>query len=146
MDEEWKHYQKTEATSKHQNQSALEYAQYPPSFSVLAKKQQLGIALLGDRPVCVIKGDNQKDFEKLYKAGIALGNGNETERSVYLDILKTWDVKDRALQLGNMSLSRNSRYFEVPGSGHNVHLTNPSAIAEGVKWTLAEIRKGSLWV
>lgn len=143
-EEEWKIYQATEASEKHQKQLALEYEQYPKSFPVLATKHQLQRhpPVLGARPVCVIKGDNGKDFEKLYAAGVVLGNGNATERAAYLDMLRTWNTKDRELQSGNFGLSSAHHYFEVPDSGHNVQLKYPERIVDGVKWVVDRLQKG----
>jgi len=139
--EEWEIYQTTEASDKHQKQAALEYEQYPKSFPVLEAKSQLEQQppILRSRPVCVIKGDNGRDFQKLFQAGIEKGNGSESERVAFEDVLTTWDVKDQALQRGNLKLSSRQKYFEVPFSGHNLQLTAPDAVVSGVKWVIENI-------
>ena len=140
--EEWEVYQAAEATEKHQKQAALEYEQYPHSFPVLAAKSQLkrDPPILGSRPVCVIKGDNGRDFQELFRAGIEIGNGNESERAAFKDILSTWDENDQALQMGNLKLSSRQNYFQVPLSGHHLQLTAPDGIVRGVKWVVENIK------
>lgn len=142
-DEEFRKYQATEATEKHQKQAALEYVQYPHSFQVLAAKAQFGKnpPLLGDCPVCVIKGDNGTQFGRLYAAGVSAGNGTEAERGSFREMLRIWDATDRMLQTGNLGLSRNGRFIEVPDTGHNVHVTSPETIVDGVKWVLSELKR-----
>lgn len=144
---EWKIYQDTEATEKHQKQAALEFEQYQASFPVLAAKAQLQQVplLLADRPVCAIRGDNGKDFQKLYEAGVALGNGNETERAAFRKMVEGWNTRDRELQKGNLGLTdiRLRHYFEVPNSGHNVQLTSPDSIVAGVNWVLETLEAGA---
>lgn len=136
--EEWEIYQASEATAKHQKQAALEYEQYPKSFPVLGAKSQLerNPPILGSNPICAIKGDNGRDFLKLFHAGIETGNGNENERAAFEDVLSTWDEKDKALQMGNLKLSSRQHYFEVPLSGHHLQLTAPDKIVTGVKWVV----------
>lgn len=124
--EEWKSYRETESSPGFQKQAALEFAEYPDSFPLLGAKEQLhrSSPFLGERPVCIIKGDNRADMEKLFIAGKTLGNGDETERAAYLEILQTWDEKDRGLQSEALALSSKHRYIETPkGAGHNVQVS-----------------------
>lgn len=141
--DEWRIYQATQATEQHQRQAGLEFAEYPNSFPTLSAKSQLckDPPLLGDKPVCVIKGDNRADFEKLLNAGLARGNGNKVKQDIYKKILDTWDEKDKVLQSEILKLSTNSRYVEAKNSGHNIHLTEPQIIVDSVKWILSEAHK-----
>ena len=136
--EEWAIYQNEENSEKHQKQATLEFAEYPHTFSPLATKRQLcrSLPLLGSRPLCVIKGDSKSDFEKLLRAGLAHGNGNEASIAAFRETLDSWDEKDQSLQLETQTLSSVSKYVEIRGSGHNVHLTSPHAIVDGVRWVL----------
>jgi pimeloyl-ACP methyl ester carboxylesterase len=143
--EEWQTYRAILSTSKFQEQAALEFAEYAKSFPILGAKAQLhrDPPLLGQLPVFVVKGDNRADLEKMFTAGVALGNGNATERAAYLEILRTWDVKDRGLQSRALSLSSTHRYSEAKkGAGHNVQLTHPESIVDAVEWVLANLEKG----
>ena len=139
--QEWEILKEAEATEKHQKQAALEFAQYAPSFPVMASKGQLEqeFPILGSRPVCVIKGDNWEDWRKLFRAGVEMGNGNKSERAAFENVLQNIDEKDRDLQRGILKLSSRQKYFEVPLSGHNVHLTAPEAIVSGIKWVVDSI-------
>ncbi|KAI1416415.1 alpha/beta hydrolase [Hypoxylon sp. FL1857] len=142
-DEEWRIYQDTQSTEQHKKQGALEIIEYPNSFPILKSKSQLHRTppFLGDRPVCVIKGNNKSDFEKLLKAGLAQGNGESANKAALFafgEMLNTWDEKDRPLQSEIQSLSSKSRYIETEKGGHNVHLTEPELIVEGVGWILSQ--------
>lgn len=141
-DEEWRIYQDTQNTESHQRQAALEIAEYANSFPVLKEKSQLHRhpPFLGERPVCVIKGNNKADFENLLKAGLARGNGDSVKEAAFEEILSTWDEKDESLQSEILSLSSCTRYFETKNSGHNVQLSEPDIIVEGVSWVLSQAR------
>jgi len=136
--EEWELYEQAGKSEKHQKQATLEFELYEESFSTLGEKRQLSMVppLLRDRPVYVIRGDNGGDFQKLYDAGVKMGNGNSGEREQFQAILQTWDEKDRALQKGHLALSNTNHYTEVSDAGHDLQLTAPRAIADGVKWVI----------
>jgi pimeloyl-ACP methyl ester carboxylesterase len=138
---EWQEYQDEERSPKHKRQAAAEWPEYPKSFPVLGAKRQLNRnpPLLGNRPVCVIMGRARVEYEKLYEAGVEAGNGSEQERQIYRTYLETWDEKARELQMEQLSLSRKNRFVVAEESGHNVQLSQPELIAEGVKWVLNEI-------
>lgn len=142
MAEEWQLYRATESAPKFQKQASLEFIEYANSFPLLESKHQLQRhpPLLGERPVCVIKGDNEADMQKMFDAGVALGNGNAMERAAYQETLRTWDKKDRGLQRESLSLSVKNRYVETAkGAGHNVQLTYPEVIVDEVRWVLAHV-------
>lgn len=141
-DEEWHIYQTTQNTESYQKQAALEIAEYANSFPTLKAKSQLHRQppLLGDRPVCVIKGNNKADFEKLLAAGLARGNGDRAKQKAFQDVLRTWDEKDESLQSEILSLSSCTRYIETKNSGHNVQLSEPNLIIESVRWLLSQAR------
>ncbi|KAF3405131.1 Uncharacterized protein DPV78_003011 [Talaromyces pinophilus] len=141
-DEEWRIYQDTQNTESHQRQAALEIAEYANSFPTLKEKSQLHRRppFLGGHPVCVIKGNNKADFEKLLKAGLARGNGDSAKKAVFEEILSTWDEKDEFLQFEILSLSSCTGYIETKNSGHNVQLSEPDIIVEGVNWVLSQAR------
>lgn len=140
--EEWRIYQDTQNTESHQRQAALEIAEYAGSFPVLKEKSQLHRQppFLGEHPVCVIKGNNKADFEKLLAAALARGNGDSAKQAAFEEILSTWDEKDESLQSEILSLSSCTRYIETKNSGHNVQLSEPDIIVEGVSWVLSQAR------
>ncbi|TVY34962.1 Uncharacterized protein LSUB1_G008164 [Lachnellula subtilissima] len=141
--DEWRIYKDIEGTEQHRRQAGLEVTEYPKSHPILKAKAQLHreTPILGDHPVCVVKGDNRVHLEKLLNAGLARGNCDDAQEIWFRDLLSTWDVKDRALQSEILLLSTKSRFIEVANSGHNVHLTEPDFIVEGVKWTLSEFQR-----
>ncbi|KAH8822002.1 Alpha/Beta hydrolase protein [Xylogone sp. PMI_703] len=138
--DEWLIYQDAQGTEQHRKQADLEIAEYPNSFPILKSKSQLHreTPFLGNRPVCVIKGDTKADFKKLLNAGLARGNRDDAKQAAFLEMLSTWDEKDRSLQSEILLLSTKSRYVEAENSGHNVHLTEPQVIVEGVRWVLLQ--------
>ncbi|EEA26900.1 hypothetical protein TMatcc_004816 [Talaromyces marneffei ATCC 18224] len=141
-DEEWRIYQDTQNTESHQRQAALEIAEYANTFPVLKAKSQLHRQppFLGDHPVCVIKGNNKADFEKLLKAGLARGNGDSAKQAAFEEILSTWDEKDESLQSETLSLSSKTRYTETKNSGHNIQLSEPDLIISSVNWVLSQAK------
>jgi len=136
--EEWQLFRATETTAKFEKQAALEYAAYPEGFPVLGRKNQLHQEppILGGRPVCVVKGDNKTDMQKLYDAGTALVDGNEAQRAAFKEFVRTMHEKDQGLQLELLTLSSQGRYIEVSKAGHNVQLSRPDVIVEAVKWVM----------
>lgn len=142
--EEWQTYRAVETSSDFQAQAALEFEEYPKGFPILRAKAQLhrDPPFLGRTPISVVKGDNRADLEKIFRAGVVLGNGNAAERGAYLDILRTWNEKDRGLQSEASSLSSTCRYIETPeGAGHSVQLTHPEVIVDAIEWVLSQIQK-----
>lgn len=139
-DEEWRNFLYTQSTESHQRQAALEIAEYANSFPTLKAKSQLHRKppFLGNHPVCVIRGNNRADFEKLLKAGLAQGNGDSAKQIAFEEMLSTWDEKDESLQSEILSLSSCTRYIETENSGHNVQLSEPDVIVEGVCWVLSQ--------
>lgn len=135
---EWREYQDVENSPKHKKQAAAEWLEYAGSFKVLASKRQLNRnpPLLGDRPVCVVMAHNEMDHQKLYDAGVKAGNGTQQERAAFRELLRTWEEKDKRLQMEQLSLSGNGRWVVAEESGHNVHLTQPEVVAEATRWVL----------
>jgi pimeloyl-ACP methyl ester carboxylesterase len=140
--EEWRAFLKEEQSEKHERQAAKENEVLPETYSALAKKGLLekNPPLLGNRPICVVKGNSNTDYEKLYHAGVATGNGTEEQRARYRNMLRTWEEKDTGLQKQFLQLSTNGHFIQAPKtSGHNVQLTDPQFIADGVRWTLEHL-------
>jgi hypothetical protein len=71
---------------------------------------------------------------------VATGNGTEEQRARYRNVLRTWEEKDTALQKQFLQMSTNGYFIQVPQtSGHNIQLTDPQFIADGVRWTLEHL-------
>ncbi|MGI4850560.1 MAG: alpha/beta fold hydrolase [Janthinobacterium lividum] len=142
-DEEYALHLAATTSAAHERQGQAEHAEYAASFETLQRKPHLLLShqppLLGDAPVAVVKGDNRRDFQCLYEYGVARGHGAEHERGVFRNYLETWDQRDGELQREQLKLSTRGRYVEVKGSGHDVQMTAPEALAEAVAWVLEEL-------
>jgi len=137
--EEWQAYLDEEASDKHGRQAAKESEAFEGTYPALARKGLLERKppLLGSRPICVVRGNTETDYEKLYQAGLAAGNGTEEQRAKCRETIETWAEKDTALQKQFLQMSTNGHYIQAPlTSGHNVQITDPHCIADAVRWTL----------
>lgn len=103
------------------------------SAQELASKNQYERQVLKDHPVVVIKGDTTGEFQRVYEAGVAAGNGTEEQRAEMRRILETLTPIEEKLQREQLRLSSSGRYMYATKSGHNVNLTEPELIAEEVK-------------
>jgi hypothetical protein len=141
LPDEWQAYLDEEHSEKHARVVAAEMAGYRDSGPFLAEKKQLQARppLLGNRPISVLKGLTEKDFEKVYEAGIKAGNGTEEERRLFREAFKTYGASTEAWQRGTMSLSNNSRWAIASKSGHNIQFTEPGVIVEELQWVLANL-------
>ncbi|KAE9377385.1 alpha/beta-hydrolase [Stipitochalara longipes BDJ] len=112
---------------------AAEQKGYPGSTPVLAAKKHFEKKILGDRPISVIRANTPRDFQRLYDAGVALGNGTEEERKQSRDFLVRFEGEDQKNQEEILTLSTVTHYVRAT-SGHNVQMMQPDLIAEEVKW------------
>ena len=132
-----------EASPKHLSQALLEDAAFEPSYPAVAAKHLLenNPPVLRNKPVCVIRGNTDADYEKMYKAGVERGNGTEEQRKAYRAVLDGFREKDIKLQKGFLALSTRGKFMQAPyeTSGHSVQITDPGVIAEGVRWVLGEL-------
>lgn len=111
-------------------------------FDVLKDKKQLEMHALGMWPVSVIHANGARDFQMVYDAGVAAGNGTAEERALFRDFIAdcTGNGADRARKI--MELSSNEglgRFRETKKSGHNFQLLEPELIAEEVRWVSSEV-------
>lgn len=139
--EEWQALTDEENSQRHGRQAQLEFEIFLSTFADLKKKGLLERQppILGDRPVCVVKGHLEKDMEKMYNAGVKAGNGTGDERVRYRELLETWEQKEVAVQKDFFKLSTKSHFLQAEQSGHCVHLSEPQVVAEAVKWTLENL-------
>ncbi len=98
--EEWQAILDEEASEKHKLQATKEHEVFEYSYAVLSKKGLLEEQppIFGDRPICVLKGNTDKDYEKMYHAGVEAGHGTEEQRERYREVLRAWKEKDVRLQ------------------------------------------------
>lgn len=136
--EEWDAFRAAESTEKFKLIEHKEDVEcYIPSFETLRKKE-LGKkqSLLGNKPVYVIGGMRSRDWNGLYEAGVAKGNGTEDQRSHVRELIKTVDAKNVALMKEFLKLSTKSELVFATESGHFVQLTQPDVVVDGVRWVL----------
>lgn len=143
--EEWDAFRAAEMTEKFkQIERKEELEQYRPSFETLRKKElSKKQPLVGDKPVYVIGGMRSRDWNGLYKAGVAKGNGTEEQRSHVRDLIRTVDEKNESLMKEFMKLSTKSELVFATESGHFVQMTQPDIVVNGVKWVLDNLTTSS---
>jgi pimeloyl-ACP methyl ester carboxylesterase len=143
--EEWDAFRAAETTEKFKLIGQKEDSeQYLPSFETLRKKElSKKQPLVGDKPVFVIGGTRSRDWNGLYKAGIAKGNGTEQQRSYVSELIKTVDEKNESLMKEFLKLSTKSELVFATESGHFVQMTQPDIVVNGVKWVLDNLPTSS---
>ncbi|KAI0836630.1 alpha/beta-hydrolase [Hypoxylon sp. FL0890] len=135
--EEWDVFRVAETTDKYKLIAKKEESEYSPSFETLRKKEMSKKQpLLGDKPVYVIGGTRSRDWNGLYKAGVAKGNGTEKERSYVRELIEAVDEKAKRLQNEFLKLSTKSKLIFARESGHFVQMTQPDVVVDGVNWVL----------
>jgi pimeloyl-ACP methyl ester carboxylesterase len=118
---------------RHQATAQAEGKGYPGDPPVLAAKKHFENKILGDRPISVIRANTPRDFQRLYDAGVAAGNGNEEDRAKSRDFLAKFTTDDQKNQEEILNLSTINHYVRAT-SGHNVQMAQPELIAEEVRW------------
>lgn len=107
----------------------------------LEGKRQIEECVLGDRPLSVVRCHGKRDFERVFEAGVKMGNGTVEQRREFKNLLDRWDDADHDLKTEQLKLSRKSRYVHVEDCGHNVQLTRPDVVAEEIRWVMDSIEK-----
>ncbi|KAE8364010.1 Alpha/Beta hydrolase protein [Aspergillus caelatus] len=141
--EEWDAFRAVETTEKFK---LIEYKEeienYIPSFETLRKKE-LKQPIVGDKPVYVIGGMRSRDWNGLYKAGVAKGNGTEEQRSYVRELIETVDAKNERLMKEFLKISTKTELVFATESGHFVQMTQPEIVVDGVKWVLQNLPASS---
>ncbi|KAH9222295.1 Alpha/Beta hydrolase protein [Leptodontidium sp. 2 PMI_412] len=105
-------------------------------FDVLQEKRQLETHALGKWPVSVIHANGARDFQAVYDAGVAAGNGTEEERRLFREFIADLveNGGERARRILDLSSDERLRRFrETKKSGHNVQMLEPELIADEVR-------------
>ena len=138
---EWAAYLEEEGSEKHACTAAAEFAAYRASGPTLALKEQLEAdpPVLGDRPVSVLAGRTVRDFERVFEAGLKMGNGTEEERRLFREMLESYEVRDEGWQRETLKLSGKGRWAVAQESGHNVQFTEPEVIVGELRWILENL-------
>ena len=116
--------------------SQAEGAAFVEVCQTLARKKQLETRAMGEKPVSVIKCHGAGDYQKIYDAGVAAGNGTGQERRAMKDLLDRWEDIDKGLKEDQLRLSSNHHYVVLEECGHNVQLIRPDVVADEVRWVL----------
>lgn len=127
---------------RHKRQAAKEFEYMHGTFVEIAKKDLLNQTppKLGDRPVCVIKGNHAtRDIQRLYDKGVERGNGTEEERKKMRDAIGLWVAKEKGFHESFLKLSTKGNWIDASESGHWPHQTEPEVVAEGVRWVLSQL-------
>lgn len=146
--EEWNALLAEEDNPKHEEAGNREIESYHASGRALMAKKQIDLQppLLGDRPLAVLHANYALDLQKIYNAGCALGNGTLEERKKMAEFIVQANDMEERMQRKMLTLSTNGKFTHVPDSGHYIHMVNPEAVIDAVKWVLDEaegIDKGS---
>ena len=91
--------------------------------------------VLGDCPLSVIRGESAFSARREEKEEDV--SVPDEQRRVRDGMLEAMGIADEQLKREQLKLSRNSRFRNVPGCGHNVHLTHPDVVVEEIKWVLS---------
>lgn len=92
--------------------------------------------ILGSKPISVIKGNAAREYQQVYDAGVAAGNGTEEQRAIVSKMIDGMEEKEETLQREQLNLSSVSRFVQLEKPGHLVILEEPEAIAAEVQWVL----------
>lgn len=112
-------------------------------------EEQYRSQILGDKPLSVIRGEGASDGAQQQgeKDGGTDGGGavdgrnssiaHEEARKGMLAAMKRLDEELKREQL---KLSRNRRFRNVAGCGHDVNQIRPDVVAEEIRWVLANVK------
>lgn len=145
MQEEWNAFTAAESTDKYKLIAHKEdVEQYLPSFETLRKKKlSEKQPLVADKPVYIIGGTRSRDWNGLYKAGVAKGNGTDEQRNYVKELIRTVDEKNEGLMKEFLKLSTKSELVFATESGHFVQMTQPEIVVDGVKWVIHNLSTSS---
>lgn len=141
--EEWDAFRAAEATPRFKDIGEKEdVGNYFPSFEVLRRKEMgKKNPIVGDKPVYVIGGTRSRDWQGLYNAGVARGQGTEEERAHVRKLIEEVDAKSESLMREFLKMSTKSELVFARESGHFVQLTQPEVVVDGVRWVLENLPK-----
>ncbi|KAI4613890.1 hypothetical protein J4E80_006578 [Alternaria sp. BMP 0032] len=135
---EWDALMAEEATAKYATIARMEEDEYAASFETLRNKRlSEKQPLLGQKPVYAIGGIRSRDWNRMYKAGVAKGNGSEEQRRRVRELISSADEKSESIMRRHLQLSTKSKLAFARESGHFVQITQPEIVVEGVKWVVS---------
>jgi pimeloyl-ACP methyl ester carboxylesterase len=102
----------------------------------LAGCQQFRYRALTPWPVVVFRCGMGADYQLMYEAGVAKGQGTEEEREQARAFIEKWELFDDQIQAGQLRLSRTNRYEWLDDAGHYHILLKPEEYVEVVDWVV----------
>ena len=97
------------------------------------------------RPLSVMRTNMAgMGFQKLYDAGVELGNGTEEEREKARTFIETWRLFSDTLAAAQLRLKRPAewewtRYSYREDVGHDVVMRKPEYVVEDVRWVFGRL-------
>lgn len=97
--------------------------------------------ILGDAPLSVVRGNTlrRKQDEWVKAAAMARTEAQKAQLEPQRLMLERWEAEDEKMKKKQLSLSRRSRFAQVPNVGHHVIRDRPEAVVEEVMWVMQEI-------
>ena len=117
---------KGEAASREEREYEL------PSADALAARRQFDNCVLGDHPVTVLKANSILDYNRIYNAGVAAGNGTDGQRASMRAFIEKMPIEE-PLQREQLKLSRDSKWVYAAEYGHNIQATAPVLVANELR-------------
>lgn len=118
----------------------VEVDSYMDVCRTLAFKKQFQNRAMGEKPVSVIRCNSARDYERIYKKGVEVGNGTPLQQRGFRDLLDRWEAIDKELKEEQLRLSSTTHLVHLPDCGHNVHLIRPDIVADEIRWVLDQLR------
>ncbi|KAJ5764765.1 hypothetical protein N7520_004324 [Penicillium odoratum] len=134
-DEQWKAVRDDQNQTRHEETEAAEMRGARDDAPGLICKCQLENQALRAHPLSLMVADHPADFQKMYDAGVAAGNGTQEEREICRHYLSRWKEKDEEWRKPLLKLSSFNRYVRVT-CGHNVHLVQPEKVMGEIRWVV----------
>jgi pimeloyl-ACP methyl ester carboxylesterase len=105
------------------------------------EEEQYRKQILGDAPLSVIRGNTlrRKQDEWVKAAAMARTEAQKAQLEPQRLMLERWEQEDEKMKKKQLSLSRRSRFVQVPNVGHHVIRDRPEAVVEEVKWVMQEV-------
>ncbi|KAI3322681.1 Alpha/Beta hydrolase protein [Xylariaceae sp. AK1471] len=122
-------------------------------------KRQIRRAIMGNRPVCVIRGNiHLQKWRELEEKESAISSpeaettdiaAQRHTLAVQRQMLLRVDAEDERLKRRQLGLSKNNRFVHIPDCGHHVIRDRPDEVVAAVQWVLengmGDEEKISLW-
>lgn len=112
------------------------------------EEEQYRRQILGDAPLSVVRGNTlrRKQDEWVKAAAMAKTEAQKAQLEPQRLMLERWEAEDEKMKKKQLSLSRRSRFTQVPNVGHHVIRDRPEAVVDEVKWVMQEIAASGVTV